>query len=741
MAFVILYTSSQSLLQAGRSGFGVVARHREIPRAVVDAAERNSQFSRSTGFPADRIIYSYRIVSAEGRAWHLMTRLCAAGADYSGRTNHLAEHMVLDDAEAARLRALGATPAGVMLGYGWPGLQGRAGWLGSSHAWTATAAPINRNGEVWSRVSPDHNPRRRLILTTNRATLRYPKSLRSQGGERMILQLLAESAAECVDFGWSATFTTDPQPVDDLNDFLWVVAPEDSPILAKLGADSTRRALDFTTTPPAPPRQPWPPKSTNKSQSSTIIRRASPPTIIVGKQCDTEAPWHRRLPRGLAAGVIAASVIIVILYVWMIIPSEEPSPQFRPIPSIAQPIRKMPEPVTESPKPTPTPYIPPSEIYIVPAKGPKDSKSNVVKAVEARKYQEGVSAENWPLVGQWTSATMHTNIDVTSPKRPDGKTFSKALEWKLDPLATAATQAPPIQIFSFPESNNTTNISFYIIEFDPSHQPPKDASGRLPEAVQNALPTRLQVQRLEKSSLGNTSKSSSSIYEWSVGNSEQLPKAEGFQLVLLRTDYTGDLQLYVNKSDRGWSIKDESGHFDEQRKIEKSAIQEAVSKADEATHIADGFAQEAAKEPPENAAVVLYSVVTGSEFKPESEPVPDSPSDKGAGAKQETKTELKKPIVDQVMPKLKQEPYHKILETLRDEIVAQPDRAIQRISVELEKLNKDLNAKAKDARKAYEEKCENPDWPSPAGSYKLGVTGGGSTNVIILKDNVKVELQ
>jgi hypothetical protein len=46
MAWQLIYTSAPRLLEAGRSGFGTVARHRQIGPLLVSACERASQFAR-----------------------------------------------------------------------------------------------------------------------------------------------------------------------------------------------------------------------------------------------------------------------------------------------------------------------------------------------------------------------------------------------------------------------------------------------------------------------------------------------------------------------------------------------------------------------------------------------------------------------------------------------------------------------------------------------------------------------
>ena len=103
MPWQLIYTSAPRLLTAGQTGFGTVARHRDIPPLVVSAVERASQFARLPGMDAARIVFSHRVVDAAGARYHVLSRVASAGADYTGRTNHVAHHLIVTSAEAADL--------------------------------------------------------------------------------------------------------------------------------------------------------------------------------------------------------------------------------------------------------------------------------------------------------------------------------------------------------------------------------------------------------------------------------------------------------------------------------------------------------------------------------------------------------------------------------------------------------------------------------------------------------------
>jgi hypothetical protein len=250
MAWKLIYTSAPRLLQAGRSGFGTVARHREIPPLVVESAEKSSQFSRQTGLDPARVIFSYRVARSSAGNFHLFTRISDAGTDYSGRTNHLAEHLILTEQEAARLGAEGYTPAGAMLAYEWGGYEGQARWLGDEDLWQPNATDANTGGSHWQAATADAN-RVNLLASAEAQSgvvLEYPSHYQSEA-HPWILWLFAESQCLCPRSGWGITFTTNAQPTDSLSDFRWLGVPDNSSVLHKLQG-SGRPILNFTS--PAP---------------------------------------------------------------------------------------------------------------------------------------------------------------------------------------------------------------------------------------------------------------------------------------------------------------------------------------------------------------------------------------------------------------------------------------------------------------------------------------------------------
>ena len=231
---------------------------RGIPPQVVSSAERSSQFSRQRGMRIDRVIYTYRTVRSADGLWHVLTSIQDAGADYSGRTNHLAQHLILNSAEASDLAKHGNAPAAVMLGTvcSWGDHDGFCGWLEDPPQ--AVSSELDVSWLFWSAYAGSGYCRLNLCseAALRGAVLVYGRGLQPQPPDaKQVLCLFAESQAGCADKGWGTTFTTSLEPNDELSDFRWIGVPEDSPMLAKLEAAGGRVKITFETPPPSA-RQP-----------------------------------------------------------------------------------------------------------------------------------------------------------------------------------------------------------------------------------------------------------------------------------------------------------------------------------------------------------------------------------------------------------------------------------------------------------------------------------------------------
>jgi hypothetical protein len=222
MAQQLVYTSAAKLLDAGRSGFGTVARSKALSPLVVSALERVSQFANIRGTDRSRVIFVHRRIIAANNRLHVLSRITDAGADYTGRTNHIAHHLIVSQEEMARAAARGLTPADILLQFPWlDRWEGAARFFApADDVALETFQPLGRQSarREWSRLTG--NPAHTRLLAWEGAA-RNGVLLVPQGAKP--LPLLAEALAEFGAQSWSRTFTTSLETTDEMSDLDWIV--------------------------------------------------------------------------------------------------------------------------------------------------------------------------------------------------------------------------------------------------------------------------------------------------------------------------------------------------------------------------------------------------------------------------------------------------------------------------------------------------------------------------------------
>ncbi|MFQ3670337.1 MAG: hypothetical protein SNJ84_02640 [Verrucomicrobiia bacterium] len=129
MAWQLIFTSAPRGLLPGRTGLVTVARHRELDEGLVTRLERWSVYDRARfGTGPGPEVFALRRWERGGVAVYVLTRMVDAGADYSGRANHVAHHLIVGSEEVAKARE----PTEVALGWeGWLNRwEGGPRWLG-----------------------------------------------------------------------------------------------------------------------------------------------------------------------------------------------------------------------------------------------------------------------------------------------------------------------------------------------------------------------------------------------------------------------------------------------------------------------------------------------------------------------------------------------------------------------------------------------------------------------------------
>jgi hypothetical protein len=104
MSHELFYTSAPKGLQPGSRGFCTVAATRGIPAALVEKLEALSGY-RPLFPPHDAdaalnpVVHAHLRINAGGKSYSVLSRICAAGLDYTDRANKFAHHVALEPNE------------------------------------------------------------------------------------------------------------------------------------------------------------------------------------------------------------------------------------------------------------------------------------------------------------------------------------------------------------------------------------------------------------------------------------------------------------------------------------------------------------------------------------------------------------------------------------------------------------------------------------------------------------------
>lgn len=318
MAWQLIYTSAPRLLEAGRSGFGTVARHRQISPLLVSACERASQFARLPGLDAGRLVLAHRIVAAGGERFHVLSCIRDAGSDHTRRTNHLAHHLIVEEREIAHLRAPAPSPAEILLAMPWLSSWNQVPrWFDAADKIDLAIFAQRGGGGAWARLT-GHNAHARLLvdLQNGRGAWLIAPS------DTNVCALFSESLRLIPERAWHVRFTTSLQPSDDAADFDWIAIEAASPLRAQ-GETSGRLVLDLTAPATLPAVEP-PPAA---ARAATPAARATPrianaPALSKQTAADPFGDYRpaRSLPRKtlVIAGGAAALLLVgtVLLLPW-----------------------------------------------------------------------------------------------------------------------------------------------------------------------------------------------------------------------------------------------------------------------------------------------------------------------------------------------------------------------------------------------------------------------------------------
>ncbi|MDB6155987.1 MAG: hypothetical protein JWL90_4440 [Chthoniobacteraceae bacterium] len=275
MAWQLIYTSAPRSLEAGRSGFGTVARHRAISPLLVSAIERASQFSRLPGADAGRVIFCYRLIAVAGARYPVLSAIRDAGADYTGRTNHIAHHLIADPREIAQLGANGPSPADLLLAMKWAASWSEAPrYFETAEEVALAAIRPQSTGAGWAKIAGNAN--HAWLLASGDAS-RGAYIIQPEGVN--LRALFAESLRLMPERLWQTSFTTSLQPSDEPGDFRWIGIEERSSLRSQIET-SGRPILNLASPDTLPSIEGVVPANANPVRQNASLT----PSRIVGRE-------------------------------------------------------------------------------------------------------------------------------------------------------------------------------------------------------------------------------------------------------------------------------------------------------------------------------------------------------------------------------------------------------------------------------------------------------------------------
>ncbi len=253
MPLELYYTSARAGLRPGDSGFCTVAASEGIGRTLYDRLEVMSGFRHLPDGATTPVAQAHWILDLEGRHYHVLSRVCDAGLDYTQRTNSFAHHLVLDPSEMS-----GGGPAYLLQQ---PGLMQRQ-WDGHVGIIAPRALPPGNvdptPNATWLRLTGDAGwagAVAQLIATQPWKTI----GLLYQPGQE-VFPLIAEAVAMLPPaMRWQATFNTYFTSLPGAVGCQWRCCPVGTPAAAAVARAAADGLLIDLTRPqlPAPPDNPW----------------------------------------------------------------------------------------------------------------------------------------------------------------------------------------------------------------------------------------------------------------------------------------------------------------------------------------------------------------------------------------------------------------------------------------------------------------------------------------------------
>lgn len=247
----LIHTSASHLLDRDGSGYGTVARSEEMTRILRDKLTALSGYREVACRELRGAQYAYRVLEDHGAAHHVLTRVQACGADYSGRACHIAHHLILTagEAEAMRRHPARPTPAGIMLAMEQRGLwrccwNGEPSFLTGVPVFCADDMPDATAQPTWKSMTGHKGNARAFSLPPYEGDCVLLVTPGTEGAD--ILRLLHEGDWLTCRRGWGHTFTTAAEDTDSFADTQRMACTAAAQGIVKRARQAGHPILDIT---------------------------------------------------------------------------------------------------------------------------------------------------------------------------------------------------------------------------------------------------------------------------------------------------------------------------------------------------------------------------------------------------------------------------------------------------------------------------------------------------------------
>lgn len=213
MAQQLIFSSAPRGYHPGASGYCTVAQSEHMRPGLIQLLEQASVYAHRTSAPHPEI-YSYRTVVLTGTAYRVISRILAAGLDFTGRTNFIAHHLVFESGES-----LGSNSPAEILLY----------WNDWKDRWDGEPATLPNISTIQvPKLFPPAKNWQTLMGDSSKAASPYAFSggcwwISERYQEKQILTLMGESLRlnESEPELWSRSFTTYVGQILDPQQYSW----------------------------------------------------------------------------------------------------------------------------------------------------------------------------------------------------------------------------------------------------------------------------------------------------------------------------------------------------------------------------------------------------------------------------------------------------------------------------------------------------------------------------------------